>query len=299
MNSDPKSTTLYPHLDTTFVNLWSLLRKLTEREFIGRVHIELPDYSADVFMNRSSAPLVHEIDRAAGTESIEEGALHRVVLRARGTAGTITVFEGKHEAQPPKTPRDETTPAAYADDNEVIAIVEAETTDFAEEQQPSQIRPAPTADSFEIPEAREILTDDLYPTGSYQDWPAILKASGELIAAVESAVNAAGENFGNLFNRVRLQLADDYSFLDPMSQAFDYANGAVSLNATLPVSVYVSGLSEALRRSVDQVAVGDRARRVRERVALEMLAAARRHGEVFERSGFQAQLDRIAGTRVM
>jgi hypothetical protein len=65
------------------------------------------------------------------------------------------------------------------------------------------------------------------------------------------------------------------------------------------MSVFVSGLSEALRRIVDQVAVGDRARRVRERIALELLPVARKRGEVLERSGLKMQLDRIAGTKVM
>lgn len=328
MENDAKTTPLYQNLDTTFVNIWSLLRSLTERGFQGRVRVELPDYSADVFMNGSGSPMVREVDRAAGTEVLEEGALHRLVLRARETPGTITVFEGAHEAQPSETvAKEETTaqavsgyagvpPASKRHEAETesqqagrlrtrddttkgaVAVVEEESTIIAEEKRPEP-QPSPQSESFQIPDRVNVLTEDLYPTGSYNDWPSILAASGELIAAVERAVNAAGEDFGNLFNRVRLQLADDYSFLDPMSRAFDYANGTASLNVELPVSVYASGLSEALRRSVDRVAVGDRMRRVRERVALEILAVARKQGQVFERSGFQTHLDRIAGTRVM
>src|ERR1051326_5587417 len=94
---------LYQNLDTTFVNLWSLLRKLTEQEFIGRVHIDLKDYSADVFLDGSSTPVVREIDRAANTDTIETGALHRVVLRARETPGTINVYEGAVEAKVPQS----------------------------------------------------------------------------------------------------------------------------------------------------------------------------------------------------
>ena len=301
MENDAKTTPLYQNLDTTFVNIWSLLRSLAERGFTGRVRVDLPDYSADVFMNSSGTPMVHEVDRAAGTDILEEGALHRLVLRARETPGTITVFEGAHEAQPSKTVANEETTAqaveATTKESIAIAVAEEENTIVAEEKLAPQ--PSRQSDSFQIPDRSDVPTGDLYPSGSYNDWPSILAASGELIAAVERAVNAAGENFGNLFNRVRLQLADDYSFLDPMSRAFDYANGIASLNVELPVSVYASGLSEALRRSVDRVAVGDRARRVRERDALEILAVARKQAQVLERSGFQSQLDRIAGTKVM
>src|SRR4030088_3324523 len=98
MNSESKSRIVHENLDTTFVNLWALLRNLSQRGFIGRVRVELKDYTADVFMTGSSTPLVHEIDRTAGSDTLEEAALHRLVLRARETPGTITVFEGPDEA---------------------------------------------------------------------------------------------------------------------------------------------------------------------------------------------------------
>src|SRR6476660_412894 len=101
MSSEPKSRVVYENLDTTFVNLWALLRKLSQRGFIGRVHVELKDYTADVFMTGTSTPLVHEIDRAAGTETTEEAALHRLVLRVRETPGTISVFEEAAENRLP------------------------------------------------------------------------------------------------------------------------------------------------------------------------------------------------------
>src|SRR5882724_10308024 len=98
MNSESKSRIVHENLDTTFVNLWALLRNLSQRGFIGRVRVELKDYTADVFMTGSSTPLVHEVDRAAGTDTLEEAALHRLVLRVRETPGTISVFEGPDEA---------------------------------------------------------------------------------------------------------------------------------------------------------------------------------------------------------
>jgi hypothetical protein len=96
-----------------------------------------------------------------------------------------------------------------------------------------------------------------------------------------------------------LELADDYSYLDPTSNALNYSNDVVSLTQDVPESVYVTGLSEALRRTVDRVAVGDRARRVRERIALELLGVARKRREALDHSRFGRQLDRIAGTKVI
>ena len=295
------TTPLYRNLDTTFVNLWSLLRNLTERGFVGRVHVDLKDYSADIFLDGSNTPLTREIDHTAGTDNLEPEALHRVVLRARETPGTISVFEGAHEAlplqpspatelpaSPPLPPRPaEPAPAASKTNREP-----SETT-RPPEAAPSTL--APVEPRSEMPAD----DDQIYRSGSYQDWAAILTATGELIAAVERAMVASGSNFTSLFETVRLELADDYIFLDPIVKTFHYSAGVASLNNRPAVSAFVSGTSEALRRTVDRAAVGDRSRRLRERVALEMLSVARRQTNVLERSGFRAQLDRIAGTRVM
>jgi hypothetical protein len=286
-------TPLYQNLDTEFVNLWSLLRKLTQQGFIGRVHVELPDYSADVFLDGSSTPLVREIDRAANTETIEQGLLHRVVLRARETPGVINVFAGDDEAitqQPPAVISEDqkTFDSPGVSDSNILpdaagAISEAVSNPITHEQPPAPIE----------------VHDDVYRSGSYEDWPAILVATGELIGAVERGVNAAGGDFAALFGDVRLELADDYIFLDPIAQTLQYSDGIVSLKTQPAVGVFVAGLSEALRRTVNLVAMGDRERRVRERVALEMLPVARRRTDTLERAGLRPQLDRIAGTIVM
>ena len=309
MDAESKSTPLHENLDTAFVNLWSLLRSLSQKGFVGRVHIELEDYSADVFMNGSSTPLVREIDRAAGTETLEEAALHRLVLRARETPGTISVFAGADEAPPSVASTAETVPRAISTseappslaspiDEPVANSVDAVTIPDAGPE-PVAADVSEPFRAFAPAESAPEMTEDIYPTGSYNDWPAILATSGELIGAIERGINASGADFDSLFRAVRLELADDYSFLDPIARVFEYANGDASLNYEQPVNVYVSGLSEALRRTVDRAAVGERARRTRERIALELLAVARKHGPVLERSGFQAQLDRIAGTRVI
>ena len=91
MSSESKSTVLYQNLDTSFVNLWGLLRKLTQDGFIGRVRVELKDYTADVFMTGSSTPLVHEIDRATGTDTLEEAAL---LARLDKAAAELDAGEG-------------------------------------------------------------------------------------------------------------------------------------------------------------------------------------------------------------
>jgi hypothetical protein len=306
MTSESKSRVLYENLDTTFVNLWALLRNLSQRGFIGRVHVELRDYSADVFMTGSDTPLVHEIDRAAGTDTLEEAALHRLVLRAREGPGSISVFEGADEAvavQSTTAPMvaSDATPLSEPDKPSVASVIETPLPliEATTESQPTQVvnnEPEAVADFSASPENPALVAPE--PKDEIE-WSAVVKASGELVGGVERALTGAGADFTSLFQSVRLDLADDYTFLDPMSDGFDYSNSVATLNAELPTDSYVAGLSETLRRVVDRVATGDRARRVRERVALELFSVARKRNDILARSGFREQLDRIAGTKVI
>jgi hypothetical protein len=319
MNSESKSRVVYENLDTTFVNLWALLRNLSQRGFIGRVHVELKDYTADVFMTGSSTPLVHEIDRAAGTDTLEEAALHRLVLRVRETPGTITVFEGPDEAVAvsanAKTKNEaDVAPKSGADDLPKHYLADAHTEteiDPGAGTQPEPKRKSPpkwsSSDSQtltdesedELSRASQAATEPIDEI----EWSAIVKASGELIGGVERALTGPGADFTSLFKAACLELADDYTFLDPMTGEFRYANSVVTLTGAAtgaaPNGPYVVGISEALRRVVDRVATGDNARRVRERVALELFSVARQRKEILARSGFLPQLDRIAGTKVI
>jgi hypothetical protein len=271
------SRVLYHDLDTSFVNLWGLLRYLSQRSFVGRVRVELTDYSADVFLDGSETPLVHEIDRAAGTDVVEEAALHRLVLRVRESAGKISVHEGAAEAVAPQR-----EPVATN-----VAILSSAT--------PESMRSSDAKDDDDSATETTLLQEST-PTA---DADQTIKLGGELIAAIEHAATAQGANFPELFQQSRVALGDDYPFLDPMSASIRYENSSLNIKGGTIPQGFVAGMSEALRRVVDHFATGDRARRTRERVALELARVARKNGDAIGASGFKEQLDRIAGTKVI
>ena len=162
----------------------------------------------------------------------------------------------------------------------------------------SQLAPpiAASSDDAEASKALSVVSGE--PTDQ-NEVIAMTKVSGELIGAVERAVYGAGVDFADLLRSARVELADDYPFLDPTSNEFQYANAVVTLKDEPSPSAYVAGLSELLRRVVNKVAEGDRARRMRERVAVELAIVARKQGDALERSGFHEHLDRIVGTKVI
>lgn len=147
--------------------------------------------------------------------------------------------------------------------------------------------------------ATESVTEDAGATDEEGEWLDMVRLSGELIATIERAALSAGADFANIFRAVRIEMADDYSFLDPVAGRFEYGNGTVHLRMRPSATAYVASISEAMHRVVDRVATGPRRATVRERVALELAVLARRRQSQLAKFRFTPQLDRIAGTRVL
>jgi hypothetical protein len=256
---DAKSRPVHENLDTAYVNLAALVHYLQRRDFHGRIHVELDEYDADVFLNAGEQPRVRETDHATGRTDKSEAALQRLLVRAREPGGLLSVYEGDWEET-----------ASEAD---------------------------PLTSSMEAAKAAK--TENAGTSPEEIEWRDLVRLSGELVGTVERAALSAGADFAGLFRTVRLSLADDYSFLDPATGRFEYGNGAVQLRAKPSTTAYVAGVSEALRRLVDKISTGARARSVRERVALELAVLARRRQSQLAKFKFTPQLDRIAGTRVL
>ncbi|HKC64668.1 MAG TPA: hypothetical protein VKB86_13590 [Pyrinomonadaceae bacterium] len=253
-----KSRTVYENLDTAYVNLAALVRYLQGREFAGRVHVELDEYEADVFLNASEKPRVREKDHATGRQAEGEDALQRLLVRAREPGGLVSVYENRVG----ETGEEDSSSATDSNSSESV-------------------------------------TEVVSASDEESDWLDMVRLSGELIATIERAALSAGADFVGISRAVRIEMADDYSFLDPSAGRFEYANGTVHLRAKPNVSAYVAGVSEAMRRVVDRIATGPRRESVRERVALELAVLARRRQSQLAKFKFTPQLDRIAGTRVL
>ena len=94
---EPQSRPVHENLDTAYINLAALLRFLQERDFQGRVHVELEEYDADVYLKGKEQPQVSERNYETGREAEGEEALQRVLVRASDPGGRISVYEHKTE----------------------------------------------------------------------------------------------------------------------------------------------------------------------------------------------------------
>lgn len=286
MTSNTISRPVHENLDTAFINVAALVRYLQARKFTGRIHVELDEYDADVFLQADAPTHVRETDHATGRTAEGDAALQRLLVRAREAGGLVSVYE---ELAEQSLAPDAVSRANVSMSGSVINAA-------------NRNAPLRTGESLQ---AATPPTNAAVNSAAEQAlaWDELARVSGELIAAVERAVASTGADFNAHFRQTRLALADDYAFLDPSSGRLDYkTGGTVQLNAgKLDAKTYVAGVSECLRRVVDRLGApsGDGGKALRERVALELAVLARRRQTALARAQFTTQLDRIAGTRVL
>lgn len=247
-------------LSTNYVNLASFLRHLRQQNFMGLVRVAIGQYEAEVRMNGPGPPVVAEIDSTTRQTVIGEGAMERLLVHAQEPGGAISVYDN-HDAR--DTVSDQTEP--YPVQAEAVAV---------------PFLPPPTTQQ-----------------ASNVDWADLLESTGKLIGAIEQAVRTAGADFDSNFLVARIELGDDYTFIDPTGNGLTYADKTVVVPEPPAAGTLVTAISECLRRVVDKVAIGKESKRFRETVAIELAVAARlRPNGLGE---FTDRLDRIAGTKVL
>jgi hypothetical protein len=257
----------FESLSTSFVNLAALIRHLRNQTFEGSIQVALEHYQAEVILRGRGPETVSEIDPATGRASQTEGAMERLLVHAREPGGTITVYESN-------------TASTHDDENK------------SGDELPEGLNQTAPTSAFDFqPNAVSA------PAENEIDWNDLLDAGGALVGGVERAVQSLGQEFESNFRAARIELGDDYPFLDPTGNGLTYTNKIITLNAQPSGNAFVTGLSECLRRVINKLAMGKERKRFRETVAVEIAVAARMQptglGE------FKAQLDHIAGTRVL
>lgn len=273
---------VHQNLDTAYLNLAALVRHLQQRDFTGRVHVELDEYDADIYLASRERPRVRERDHVTGRESEGEAALQRIMVRASEPGGRVSVYEGEFEPAEPGARR-----AAWS------RLAEGAT---------------PTG---EMDDAGGTGDAGASATGAQGeiDRRNVLQLSGEVIASVERAVLSvgggespgAGGEFAALFRDARAEVAAEYPFLSSLADCVEYVEGEARLARGTDTNQFVAGVCEALRRVVESAARdeagGAASRGVRREVARELAALEERRPRALARFGFTSQLERIAGLR--
>lgn len=252
---------VHQNLDTAYVNLAALVRHLQQRDFVGRIHIELDEYDADIFLAARERPRVRERDHVTGRVAEGESALQRVLVRAGEPGGLVSVFAG--ETAPP------------------------DAEDWAGPFPPARAGVGAAAGAGEEGRTRE-----------ETDRRNVLQLGGELIGSVERAVAAAGGGeFAADFREARAGLTDRFPFLASLAACVEEVEGEARLARAVAVEDFVAGVCEALRLVVERASARAGGGGVRREVARELAALEERRPRALARFRFTQQLERVAGLR--
>ena len=149
-----KSRSIHKNLDTSFVNLSSLIKYLRKRQFVGSVYVQLNGYQADILLKDDNTLHVREHDQISGRVSEGETALQRVLIRSREPGGSIDVIQVVKEIEvngKPPIAHDGAKNAAVITKPASAPVVK---TKFPQQAEPLAVQVAPVAKNRNRTEAR-------------------------------------------------------------------------------------------------------------------------------------------------
>lgn len=265
-----KNHPIHKNLDTSFVNVSALVRYLRRRQFVGNVRIELSGYEAEIFLAEGNTMRVREFDRITGRIGEGEEALQRILIRAREPGGIVNVYQ-------------------TSADEEIIEEIVGEKISAKEPEKiansirnikPSNVLAAAAANgkppiAVPLTEVKEAITEKPKPKISLpnlpleftnkveakakqtklspDDWQLLINLTGELLGTIDKTLAAANLNFSAAFLKVRTEISDDYPFLNPQANIFEYENGKIVIREQTSAKLFTASILEALRRMLEKL----------------------------------------------
>ena len=272
---------IHHDLDTAFVDLGALVRHLVRERFVGRLHLAIGDYEADIKFVGTRLLHAREFDHASGRITQGQKALASIIAAARRPGGRIDVF-----ADPAAAVLED---KAYVD--EAIAMrarnMIANLCDKSAIRSPVFRRDEPRSRPAEFAGAI-----DIREWHSEEQWEEFLGLAAELLQAIDIAVAKANIHFPDAFRTACGLVADEHRFLDPDHGGFSYRFGSITISDRLTPEKFWAGIGAATERIFERLRENDAFWEVR-REALRRLSDAERslHDEL-ERLGMTQHVRR-------
>jgi hypothetical protein len=306
MNNRP----VHENLDTSFVNLYALVRYLRRRQFVGRVRLELNSYEADIVLLEGNKISVREHDKISGRIAEGEEALQRLLIRAREPGGTIHVYQSLENSKNPNSEKLSVSPV------QTSGLAELPKASPPPASQPTQnglnglaTSPAKAADilsnippkinrlklPFELKNSVEekARQHKIAP----QEWQMLLNLTGELLGTIDKTLSEAKLDFKAAFSKSRLEISPDYPFLHPSAIIFDYTAGRITMKEQVTAKLYTAGINEALRRILEKLGANPKFSEVYRHTVQKILALINQRKSFYEKFFITPQLQKIIGAK--
>lgn len=324
MNNRP----LYENLDTAFVNLSALVKYLRHREFIGRIRVELNSYEADITLYEGNKISVREHDKISGRIADGEEAFQRLVIRSREAGGTIHVYQtvkqtnvpvvekpvqnapvAKPETQVNKNPVLQNAVAQTANGQSVVPMLPPEAVKILPVSPALNVVEAKTKTVEATKKPNQIVNQPKFPFAlhnnvelkvkqsqlSSEDWQTLLGLTGELLNTIDKTLAESNLDFTLAFVKVRTEISEDYPFLKPANNVFEYDSGKIIMHTQVNSKVFVTSINEALKRIFDRLGANPKFAEVYRNTVQKTLALIHKREYLYDQFGFTQLLKRTLG----
>ncbi|HEX8289617.1 MAG TPA: hypothetical protein VF556_16660 [Pyrinomonadaceae bacterium] len=298
--------TIYENLDTSFVNLPALVRFLRRKNFVGSVRVELNGYEAEIVFSGENEPNARENDRKAGRVAEGEGALQRILIRAREAGGIINVYQafedklhtsGKnaaHEVNAVSKPSAhksliiENSPSNESQSEnerfETAGMSQNVSGSDAKRNSKLDVLPFDLSNKVEAKAKQSQLSDD--------EWQTLLDLIGELLRTVDETLASANLNFPAAFQKASAEVSEDYPFLNPNSGAFVYQNGEAEMREQVNAKLFAASINEALRRILAKLSANPKYAEAERATVQSILALIHHRKALYDKFYITPQLEK-------
>lgn len=209
---------IHQNLSTSFVNVGELVKHLHRLQFVGRVHIELSSYEADVSFRSPNRVHAREYDHSSGTLCEGETALRNILERSKEPNGRISVYtEHEQTVKPERVFVDE----AIISGARKMAYGASDTIASAGEPQENE---------------RSLV----------RDREELKELVLELLKNAAAAFSKQRLDFEGLFRNASQLNADRYSYLDPESCLIEFKSGRLFVSEHVSAQNLANGVSAVL-----------------------------------------------------
>lgn len=293
---------VHKNLDTAFVNLSALIRYLRRRQFVGSVRVELDNYEGDIVLTAECQIRAREYDRTAGRVAEGDDALERLLIRAREPGGIINVYraadedEAANAAENNRVFREDFAAAAKAATSAVENRFRTQTnsnekTPLAENRLQSGTRRPEIPFDFSKNIAGRVGKKDV----SAEEWQTLLDLTGELLKTIDDGLAKANLVFSSAFEKARIEISDDYPFLNPISGVFTYKNGRILMEEQVNAAQFSAGINETLKRILGKLGQISKFADVYRSIVQEILALIRARKSLYDKFSITPQLEKTLG----
>lgn len=321
-----KNRPIHENLDTSFVNLSALIKYLRRRQFVGGIKIQLNGYNAEIKLLKDNQMSVNERDQISGRVSRGEEALQRLLIRAREPGGTINVYQLVKDTaeETVETESEVKTPKAKAV-KEKMPVVEVTVVDPI--PKPAEVSPFQNAKTntpiprIKKPVSKPAIAEALpaaekkpatipdFPFRlsnkvegkakqaeiSNEDWQTLLKLTVEILLVIDKSLAQANLDFSAAFRKARTEIADDYPFLNPDTNKFDYSHGRVKMTEKVNEKIFVASISESVRRILNKLETNSKFQGVHEKTVYTLATLMNKRESLHDKFGITPQLKRAIG----